>query len=89
MIDRTITITHTERIFGRTVTVTETGPATKTEYISDHVRATLTHEIERARNAAKLAHAITTHQRLEAIELTDTRHWPEPCANPDPIGVSA
>jgi hypothetical protein len=91
MNERTITITHTDRILSRIVTVTETGPVSEAAEISQHVRSTLNEEIERARHAARTAHAITTHDRNAAISQTDARHgWDaEPLGNPDPIGVSA
>jgi hypothetical protein len=84
MSDRTITITHSERIFGRTITITESGHAAEAMHICQHVRSAMLEEIEASRRAAKYAYQITSHSRLDAIERVDAGAWEhEPVCNPD------
>jgi len=84
MSDRTITITHSERIFGRTITITETGLANDTMHICQHVRSAMLEEIEASRKAARYAHELTTHTRQDLIARVDAGAWEhEPVCNID------
>lgn len=86
MADRTITISHSERLFGRTITVTETGPASAGSLISDNVNSRIQHELIVAYKGSARAADVSRSGKLSAIADTDARQWADPVENIDQEG---